>query len=871
MPHRMSHSEIRSIDASNIPDLFKPLLNEMVSLREFAAGDTITEADEGADRILLLVSGKAEVIAGYSSTQEVMLESLEPGEVFGDLSFLTGRSYPSDASLKALEPSKVLEVSIDSFQRILRENPEFTVALLKSLGKKMVRVGRSDFVTPAKTGEDESKALCAYPAHPGLSETVQAQFCSLAESDDSVVIVGENGVGKEILAYAIFDAAATHKEVFVPLDAAKAGAESFLSEPSRDKDQRYRTSSMDQMRFLFGAELKDEQGSKRIVPGFLEFARDGSLFIRGIHRFTALAQQKLLDALKTGHYCPLNSQRLVAVNFRLVCTTLLDPKHCDPERHPLLHDLRDYSLIIPPLRQRRAFIPALAVHYLEHYASEMKKKAPELDELTLRAMLDYSWPGNDLELANAMRRAVLISPGGVVRRQDLTLESRRADSKARYNLLKLAPIRQAFLSPLYPALLQSAVVPIFLAIVLMLFFGPPDPSKNLASVVMWALAWPGLIISAFFGARVSCSVCPIGALSKLAKRIAALEIPFPETLKMRSDFLIAGGILFIIWIECATDIRSSPFNLGLLLLTMFILAFVLNTVWSRQAWCRYLCPLGGMTGLLARTSILELRADHETCLSSCNSQECYFGSRNVEGCPFGQVVATLHSNQFCKICGNCAKTCPHGAIKLNLRIPGYELGEVRYVRAGTGFLVLGLIGGLMSDILTRTPWFNTIVGWIPGPFMAKFTFVFFGFIVLVNLISMAGVFFSHRFFRERFWENYSRFALALLPLTCMGFLAFHLHYLVTLVPQMFALISHYFGAQSVGEIAQGKTTGEVIFLIQVLMIGAGLLWTMVTMYRLGRSGRGGKYSMIMGIMPHALISMLVAGAFVAIIKSAFPL
>ena len=136
---------------------------------------------------------------------------------------------------------------------------------------------------------------------------------------------------------------------------------------------------------------------------------------------------------------------------------------------------------------------------------------------------------------------------------------------------------------------------------------------------------------------------------------------------------------------------------------------------------------------------------------------------------------------------------------------------------------------------------------------------------------MAGVLFSHRFFRERFWENYSRFALALLPLTCMGFLAFHLHYLVTLVPQMFALISHYFGAQSVGEIAQGKTTGEVIFLIQVLMIGAGLLWTMITMYRLGRSGRGGKYSMIMGIMPHALISMLVAGAFVAIIKSAFPL
>ena len=263
----------------------------------------------------------------------------------------------------------------------------------------------------------------------------------------------------------------------------------------------------------------------------------------------------------------------------------------------------------------------------------------------------------------------------------------------------------------------------------MLFLGPPSPEKNPAAVLMWSLAWPGLIICAFLGARISCSFCAIGALSSLAKRIVALEIPFPEVLKMRSDFLIAGGILFIIWIECATDIRSSPFNLGFLLVSMFVLAFALNTIWSRQAWCRYICPLGGMTGLLARTSMLELRADHEICLSNCTSQECYFGTDKTGGCPFGQVVATLHSNQFCKICGSCAKNCSHDAIRLNLRIPGYELGEVRYVRTGTGFLVLGLIGGLLSDILTRIPWFNDLTGWVPGTFMARFTVVFVGIIV----------------------------------------------------------------------------------------------------------------------------------------------
>ncbi len=92
---------------------------------------------------------------------------------------------------------------------------------------------------------------------------------------------------------------------------------------------------------------------------------------------------------------------------------------------------------MPPLRKRRDQISVLANHYLAYYAEEMNRRVPELADLTLKAMIDYSWPGNDLELANAMRRAVVVSPADVVRRQDLTFDARRSAGAGRFNLLRL--------------------------------------------------------------------------------------------------------------------------------------------------------------------------------------------------------------------------------------------------------------------------------------------------------------------------------------------------------------------------------------------------------------------------------------------------
>ena len=149
----------------DIPELFKPLLVERVSVREVEAGQPISRVGDADDQILCLLSGRAKVVEGESrAAQEVIVESIEPGDVFGDLAFLTGRRWPLDARLVATAPSRVLEISMDGFQRVLRENPEFTVALLKSLGKKTVRVERSDFSSPTHSRDRGAASACAYPS-----------------------------------------------------------------------------------------------------------------------------------------------------------------------------------------------------------------------------------------------------------------------------------------------------------------------------------------------------------------------------------------------------------------------------------------------------------------------------------------------------------------------------------------------------------------------------------------------------------------------------------------------------------------------------------------------------------------------------------
>jgi ferredoxin len=346
-------------------------------------------------------------------------------------------------------------------------------------------------------------------------------------------------------------------------------------------------------------------------------------------------------------------------------------------------------------------------------------------------------------------------------------------------------------------------------------------------------------------------------MSKLAKRIIALEKPFPTFLKNRSDIVIAVAVLFIIWFETATNIRNSPFNVGLLLLTMLFSAVTVAVIYERQSWCRYLCGLGGMISVLAKASPLELRADRNVCISQCTSNECYLGTATMEGCPFGQVAPKLHSNRFCKLCGVCVKLCPHGAVNLNLRMPGKEIWEMRHTNTGTAFLIIGMIGGLLTEMVSKMPVYKEITTVMPLPEMARFTVVFLLVLAGVNLMLALAASFSRRVYGDTFSENYSRYGLALLPLTLTGFMAFHIYYLINLGVQLPILISENFHFEIFRQLII-TVPAWVTHFLQQMLVWIGLFWSLTIMYKLGRSSHDRFFPGLLGVLPHATLASILA-------------
>ncbi|MGB6068449.1 MAG: cyclic nucleotide-binding domain-containing protein [Desulfomonilaceae bacterium] len=846
-----------------LPENVRLMVKEKGLLRDYNPGDILMAPGDCGDRIRVLMSGDASVVLRDGDDQDVAVEVLRPGDLFGEISFLTGHPSPANTEIVANEPCRILEVPSRDFEQIVHAHPDVTVALIRNLARKIMRLDRSVLANKAKRRalqsliSREEHIFPDYVIGDYVRRHLSGKLEEFAHSDGPVLIIGETGVGKEVLAHALFRLSPQYKSVFLLLDLLRTRQDQALGGGDTDGGGSDTNLTREQIRLFFGSEEKIDGNGSKTTPGYIELTEDGTLLVRGVEHLTAEMQRELLQAVTGGNFRRYNGSTQQQAQIRLIATTALPVAEISQDRHPLLHGLKDRSLVIPPLRTRRREIPGLVQHYLSQYCQELRKEIAKLPKETLKALVNYSWPGNDVELSTTLKRAVLVSEGGVLRPQDIYFDLKRVEGEGRFNLLRLQAVRQAVRSPLFPAIFQSAVTPFFFILLVLLFLGPADPMKNPAALFSWAVGWPTLILGAFVWARFWCSLCPIGTLSKLAKKVFALERPFPQFLKSRSDLVIVAAVLVIIWFETATDIRSSPFNVGLLLLTMLVSAVIVGVIFERQSWCRYLCGLGGMIGILAKTSPLELRADRNVCISQCVSNECYLGTPTGEGCPFGQVAPKLHSNRYCKLCGQCVKNCPHGAINLNLRIPGKEIWEMRHTNTRTAFLIIGMASGLLSDMLSKMPIYHKVTGFLPLPEIAKFTIFFLALILGFNLMLLLATALSHKIYHDSFTENYSRYGLALLPLVLTGFSAYHLYYLINLGVHLPMLVSQTFQFEIFRHLIITVPPWLTHF-FQELLIWIGLVWSLMIMYRLGSADREGFWGSLFGMLPHGLLAVAIA-------------
>jgi formate hydrogenlyase transcriptional activator len=248
--------------------------------------------------------------------------------------------------------------------------------------------------------EEEIRAQCGAIVGDSVALKAALQLVSVvAPTDSSVLILGETGTGKELIARAIHDLSVRRERPFVKLNCAAIPLGLLESE-------------------LFGHEKGAFTGAIAQKVGRFELANKGTLFLDEVGDIPLELQAKLLRVLQEQEFERLGSNRTHKVDVRLIAATHRDLSGMVKQstfREDLYYRLKVFPINVPALRQRTEDIPTLVRHFTELYSRRLNKGINEIPPETMDALVRYRWPGNVRELQNFIERAVILSPHSVLR------------------------------------------------------------------------------------------------------------------------------------------------------------------------------------------------------------------------------------------------------------------------------------------------------------------------------------------------------------------------------------------------------------------------------------------------------------------------
>lgn len=280
------------------------------------------------------------------------------------------------------------------------------------------------------TGEPEIKVIGESPAMKKVFKTME----KLKNTDANILLLGENGTGKDLIAHTLHNQSSRNQECFVPIDLGSIPDNLFESE-------------------LFGYEKGAFTDAAVSKAGRFEIASGGTLFLNEIGNLPLTLQSKLLTVIEQQKINRLGSTRVTPLDARLICATNTDLHAAVEEgsfRQDLFYRINTIEITIPPLRDRGDDVWLLADHFLKYYCHKHKKEIAGFTDEAHEALKLYRWPGNVRELQHVIERAVILAGGKKLQYHDFSLrikEYSRKGEKNRYNLdaLERETIREALI------------------------------------------------------------------------------------------------------------------------------------------------------------------------------------------------------------------------------------------------------------------------------------------------------------------------------------------------------------------------------------------------------------------------------------------
>lgn len=252
---------------------------------------------------------------------------------------------------------------------------------------------------------DQDQTYCNIIGNSAAMQQVMATVKKVAVTDANILILGENGTGKELIARAVHRASKRHDQVFISVDLGAISETLFESE-------------------LFGFKKGAFTDAREDRAGRFEAANKGTIFLDEIGNLTFNLQSKLLSVLQSRKVVRLGTNKEIPVDVRLICATNMPLYQMVKEnkfRQDLLYRINTVEITIPPLRERTEDIPLLVEHFLEIYCKKYKTTLKRVNTSTYKRLEKHHWSGNIRELQHAVERAVIMSESNILEPQDFFL------------------------------------------------------------------------------------------------------------------------------------------------------------------------------------------------------------------------------------------------------------------------------------------------------------------------------------------------------------------------------------------------------------------------------------------------------------------
>ena len=346
----------------------------------------------------------AEVFTAIWNPQIILLDLVRPGSDAMELLRRFRARHPVTPVIvlsgHATVAKTVEALSAGAFSLLEKPvDPERLLALLEKAASRRESAAKAQ--TPESLGQMQSRSAAM--------RHLFAMIRTAAPTDVNVLIIGENGTGKELVATSLHELSARRLGKFVKMNCAAIPADLLEAE-------------------LFGSRRGAYTGAVSDRKGLFEMAHRGSILLDEIAEMSPALQVKLLRVLQEREFRPLGGTTTIRADFRLICATNLDPDAAIASGHlreDLYFRLNTMVLTVPPLRERREDIGLLAQQFLTAFATRYSRPARQLDPGALLLLEQHDWRGNVRELEHVMERAVILAQGPAIGVADLPDSVRR--------------------------------------------------------------------------------------------------------------------------------------------------------------------------------------------------------------------------------------------------------------------------------------------------------------------------------------------------------------------------------------------------------------------------------------------------------------